>query len=93
MISPSQRVPVDDPLGHAENSHVIRMCEEGNDDKSDSCNNTEINNFFNEESKDDGQSERDSQVLRSYRPQGPPLAEIEEENVHGKKWFQIKINS
>ena len=50
FMSPSQRVPIDDNQdAQQEVSGVIRMCEEGGDRQTDSCNNTEINNFFNDE--------------------------------------------
>ena len=48
-MSPSQRVPIDNHEGQGEISGVIRMCEEGGDRQTDSCNNTEMNDFFNDD--------------------------------------------
>lgn len=35
-----------------DSSGVFRMCEEDNERQSDSCNNTEIKNFFNEDGEE-----------------------------------------
>ena len=57
-MSPSMRLPVENETPNhmqppAEASGVIRMCEEGLDRQSDSFNNTEMNNFFNNDEDED----------------------------------------
>jgi len=69
MMSPGERV--EHRYDGNQDNDVIQLCEEG---PSDSCNNTEINNFFNEESKE-GQTER----LRGSFADIPVIEEIEEE--------------
>lgn len=65
FMSPSLRIPVENetplnaggPLGGQEVSGVIRMCEEGIDRQSDSLNNTELKNFFEDADDDENGDE------------------------------------
>lgn len=73
-ISPSQRIPVENetplnvgvPIGEV--SGGIQMCEEGVEKQTESLNNTELKNFFNNADEDDGgEIVEDAKVVEQLR--------------------------